>query len=66
MTTPSKPSPTSQSTTLPTGIDPTVQSLQKSGQPVTRASYLIAAGWTEPLDAELEATMPVEFRWKET
>lgn len=60
----SSPSPAT-STTRP-GMDAIVQDLVKAGLPVTRENYLHKAGWTEPLEPELEATLPAELqRWGE-
>lgn len=38
--------------------DPILAELEQKGRPLTRESYLLAAGLSEPLDAEIEVTLP--------
>lgn len=47
---------------LPVGRDPTTDWLEKQGLPLTRANFLAAAGMTEPLGPEEEASLPNEIR----
>ena len=42
--------------------DPVVMSMERANVPLSRKNYLVVAGLEEPLDAENELQMPVEFR----
>ena len=53
--------PLQEGLSAPSGPDPIVQWMQKTGSEVTRKNYLFVAypkGVNEPMDPELEAEMP--------
>jgi hypothetical protein len=46
----------------PSGSYPLLDGIRRRGEPLTRAHYLEVAGISEPVPAELEETLPPQFR----